>query len=206
LIWDVGYLTLIGERLCYLGDRSRFTLDRASVRDIYLGPGVPGWWKPKRIYLAWQDDARGVGGTINLGAMESRPFWRRGSNTAELEKRLREWLRQPAAADEPPPLRELPGPDFGAVASQSLAKLASFGNLMGLWILRIPFALVACLLLGLSFDPDAGAGAWYVLLTVALMEAAYVLSFLRYRDKADDSGDADALAVPAAIDPETSAR
>ncbi len=136
LIWDVGFLVLAGGRLCYVGDRTRFALDRACVRDIYMGPGVPGWRKPKRVYLAWQDDARGVGGTLNLGALESRPWWRRGSNTAELEKRLREWLRQPAGSDElPPQLSTLPGPDFGTVASQSLVKLGSFRVVIALWML-----------------------------------------------------------------------
>ncbi len=97
----------------------------------------------------------------------------------------------------------LPGPDFGTVTSESLAKLGSFGSLVGGWVIHLPFAIVACFLLGLSFDPEAGAGAWYVLLVVALRQVAYVLPFRRYRVQQDDTSDADALAVPASVDPET---
>jgi hypothetical protein len=198
LIWDMGFLVLAGDRCCYLGDRTRFALKREHIQDVYLGRGAssgPGARIAQRVYVRWWDEERGVGGTFNLAVSQPHSLWQRGPRPADLEKRLRDWLRQPAASDEvPPPLRALSSPDFGAVASESLVKLAAVNILFALLVLRAPFAIGICFLLGLSFDREAGAGAWYVLLSVALMQVWTVLSFQRYRGKRDDSGDADALA------------
>jgi hypothetical protein len=194
-VWDYGFLVLAGDRLCYLGDRTRFVLDRASVKDVSIGPGALGW-RPRRVYVTWRD-GRGAGGVFNLVLSGRRWPWGSGAKADVLRRRLRDWLAQLAPSSAvPPPLRDLPAPDFGAVASESLAKLASSSNLLGLLVLRVPFAVVASFLLGLSFTGDGGAGGWYVLLTVALLQAWAVLSFRRHRaGRRDDFEDADAVAA-----------
>jgi hypothetical protein len=206
LNWDMGFLIVSGDRLCYLGDRTRFALDREHIRDAYLGPGGAGWWPIPRVYVVWHDAQRGVGGTLNLTVSSTRTLGRPRRRAAELLQRSHSWLKATdAPAELPEPLRRLPSPDFGAVASESLRKLAAGNILLTLLIYRAPFAVGACLLLGLSFDRDPRAGGWYVLASVALLQVWTVLSFLRYRGGRRDSEDADALPSEA-IDPAAGAR
>jgi hypothetical protein len=49
--WDVGWLVLAGDRLCYVGDRVRFELPRDQVRSVRLGKGPPGLSSRPRICL-----------------------------------------------------------------------------------------------------------------------------------------------------------
>lgn len=191
LVWDLGFLIPAGDQLCYLGDRTRFALDRGSLVETYMGPGPPGWRSAKRLYIVWRDEERDMGGTFNLSLSEARSPWRRAPRTEKLAERLRDWLKQPVASSEvPPPLRHLPGPDFRTVASESLGRMAAVGIFLGLLFLRAPFVLIACFLLGLSFEDRLGAGGWYVVSAVALLQLWTVLSYLRYRGKRGD-GDAD---------------
>ncbi|HEY7311899.1 MAG TPA: hypothetical protein VH643_21220 [Gemmataceae bacterium] len=192
LIWDPGFLVLSGDRLGYLGDQTRFALERRHIRDVYLGPGPPGWFASRRVYVSWRDDERGTGGVFNLTVNERSNWWRPAARQADLARRLRDWLKQPADATEVPPLRDLPAPDLGAVPSESIGKFASVNVLLGLLFLRSPFAIGACLLLGLSFDLHSGAAGWYVLGSTALLQVITVLSFLPYRRRSSDGVDQDA--------------
>jgi hypothetical protein len=195
LVWDLGFLVLAGDRLCYLGDRTRFALAREHVRSVSLGPGGPGWRTAPRVYVAWHDAGRGVGGTFNLNVSEARGLGRPGLRPAGLLRRLRDWLKQESGPADAPTLRaELPAPEFGEVASESLGKVATGNVLLAILLLRAPFAVGACLLLGLSFDRAAGGGGWYVLAVVALLQVGTVLSYLRYRGRKGEDEDADAPA------------
>jgi len=195
LVWDVGFLMLIGDRLCYLGDRTRFALDRENIRDVYLGLAGPSRRIAQCVYLVWRDDEHALSGTFHLSASGRHGLWRLDPAAAKLAKRLRDWRQQAnAPADIPAPLRELAAPEFGAVASESLGKVATGNILLAILLMRAPFAIGACFLLGLSFDRDAGAAGWYVLLTTMLLPVWTVLSFLRYRSGKQDDGDADAPA------------
>jgi hypothetical protein len=195
LSWDVGFLVVAGDRLCYLSDRTRFALKREQIQEVYLGMGVPGWRSAQRVYVRWYDKERGVGGTFNLSVNAERSAWRTRTEEADLAKRLHEWLRQPnGSEDVPAPLLALSAPDFGAVASESLGRVANVSILFALLVYRAPFAVGACFLLGLSFEKNSGAGGWYVLVSVALLQVWTVLSFRRYRRRGMSEGDADAPA------------
>ena len=63
--WDMGFLLLRNDRMCYLGCQTCFALPRNHITAIRLGPGVPRWGKSSRIYLTWRDD-QGTETTWNL--------------------------------------------------------------------------------------------------------------------------------------------
>ena len=60
--WDVGFLVLGAEELCYLGDKTRFALPRERITEIRTAPCVAGWTPTERIEVRWQgDDEAGFG-------------------------------------------------------------------------------------------------------------------------------------------------
>jgi hypothetical protein len=99
-IWDLGFLLLTRDHLCYLGDRTRFALPRAFVRSVTLGPGPPDWRRLHQVYLRWEDEEKGEGDTLLLSFAGRRP-------EEELARRLESWLRDGGAGatvpDLPPP-------------------------------------------------------------------------------------------------------
>jgi len=52
--WDTGGLFLGQDRLCHIGDQTRFSLKREQVIAVRLGQGVPDWIGEPRTYIEWQ--------------------------------------------------------------------------------------------------------------------------------------------------------
>src|SRR5262249_12583214 len=70
--WDFGFLAVVGDRLCYVGDHARFALRRDQVTAVRLGPGPSRWWYAPYVYVSWRDEERGTAGTLNVRAREGR--------------------------------------------------------------------------------------------------------------------------------------
>src|SRR5205807_6961390 len=109
--WDFGFLVLAGDRLSYLGERTRFALTREQIKEVSLGPGPPGG--RRRLYVVWRDEARGAGGTFQLSSGELRWVWWPARGGSDLAARLRQWQGQQAGpGDVPGPLRQPTSPDL----------------------------------------------------------------------------------------------
>jgi hypothetical protein len=48
--WDAGYCFISGDRLCYCGEETRFSLQRDQIVASQLGPGMPGWLGAKPVH------------------------------------------------------------------------------------------------------------------------------------------------------------
>jgi Zn-dependent protease with chaperone function len=161
--WDVGFLFLQGDRLCYVGDQTRFALTRDQVTEVRLGPGMPRWWAVPYLYVGWQDPERGTAGTFNVRAGQVRSMRQLGSETGALCHRLQAWREQaPAPADLPAPLAELTTPTLGEVTSLPVQALLTPSGLLTHVVLVFGLAGGLSLLLGLPFDPAEGGIGWSV--------------------------------------------
>jgi hypothetical protein len=174
--WDYGYLFLNGDRLCYVGEQTRFALRREQITQMRLGPGMRRWLSVPYLYLTWQDPERGPGGTFNVRAAEITSMVQLARATHALEQNLRQWWEQPTApADLPPPLAELTTPALGEVTGAPVQ--AQFNPR----VLPVNVGFIALLgagvslLCGLPFSLEDGGLAWYVPIVAGLMAILEVL-------------------------------
>jgi hypothetical protein len=178
--WDIGFLVLAGDRLCFLGERARFVLTRRQITEVRVGPGAPSWWAAPRLYVAWYEEGRGPRGPyhFSIGDEPAGP-----AKVRDVARRLNEWLKQPDDPSPPPePLRGLTAPHLPFVPGTPLGRSNAAGVLFTLLVLRLIPALVLCSLLGLPFgSAAAGNPTEYVLLAVGLGALGDALPYFRYR-------------------------
>ena len=194
--WDLGFLFVRSDRICYLGEEAAFALRCDQLTDFRLGPGNPSWIRGQRIYIAWKDEERGVSGVFSIAAAYPESAKRLSSRTAELFQQLNRW-RSARAASRPLPeaLAKLESPQLREVTSQSPGVLLKGGKLFKELFLTAVLAAMVAALFGLPFHlaaflsgmqlpgqvplPGAGAG-WFVVaaaLAIRLFQIAPLFFF-----------------------------
>lgn len=169
LLWDAGLLQLTDDRLCYVGEETRFALRRGQVLDIYLGDSQPLWLRQKHLYIRWRDEEHGAGGTFYLLAAEKRSLLQARCEVKSLYRQLQGWLKQettyPAATS---PLLALTSPNYSVVTSQPIGDRSNRSSFLTNTL------LLACLtfLLGLALRLSlSGIGyALAAVVTVCLLD------------------------------------
>ena len=168
--WDVGHLFLMRQRLCYLGEESRFELKRAQVISIELAPGLPGWISAPRVVVTWHDPARGTEGALAFRPAEVVSLAATAAESRGLCDRLRGWQRGVVSPNPDPALEPLGPPPTGAVTSLAAATMVAPAAIARTLILCGLAAAAACAILGVSFDSsgpgflDALLATWAVAL------------------------------------------
>lgn len=172
--WDLGYLFIDGNALCYVGEQTRFALDADDIREIKTDSSSPNWWKSERVFISWLDTATNATKTFNLHPCEATSLTDGSRKTRSLAQRLREWKSAPAqSGGRPAPLNSLAKPQIDEVTSRSLSEIAAPGKLVNMVFICLFSATAVCLALQLPFDPRHGGGALYVIavtLIVTLLE------------------------------------
>jgi Zn-dependent protease with chaperone function len=112
--WDLGFLYLQGQHLCYVGEQTQFSLDVTQIK-LSLEPA------PQSAIVI-----RSAAGVLRLQACEAQSLGQMRSATARLKQRIQRW-QQAASLDKsamgaqlasmPPPI---PAPKIGQVTSQSV--------------------------------------------------------------------------------------
>jgi len=121
--WDVGFLFLVGERLCYWGEEIRFALRRDEVSFVETGPGIQGWLRAPRLYIASLTEANGHEQVFSLSVASTHSVLQMSRTNRELAARIEAWrLGQEGAGPVPPALLELSSPSFGAVTGASVGR------------------------------------------------------------------------------------
>jgi Zn-dependent protease with chaperone function len=116
--WDAGVLVLDGDRFCYWGEETRFALARDEVASLSQGPGFPGWFQTRFLYLTAQSGDGGRPFTFNLRPLEVRSALEMKRALVDLERRLTRWKAGSRTGDTPS--RPEPGPlRIGEVTSIS---------------------------------------------------------------------------------------
>jgi Zn-dependent protease with chaperone function len=175
--WDVGVLWLEPQRLVYLGDAVRFAIPREAILSQALVPGLPGWSPEQRILLRYRDGSTEEELTIKVGGASVAAG---RVSTAHLSRRLQSWIDEGGGAPAPPGSPAGLGmPRFGRVTSASPRSLVAFGPLAQGVAMTTLAALIAALLVGLSFASMAG---WYPVLVGPGLSLMLAAPALRHRD------------------------
>ncbi len=176
--WDVGFLFLAGDRLCYWGEEIRFALRRDEVSFVEVGPGIQGWLRAPRLYIGSRTDANGNEEVFSLSVANTHSVLQMSRTNRELAARIEAWrLGQHGTGSVPQALLELSSPSFGAVTGASvvrpklrfiLRQLVIVGFLAGvasaLVGLPIDFASPVARVFGLVPPDRVGPWAWFSLL------------------------------------------
>ena len=185
-IWDAGFLFLTDERLCYVGEETRFALGREQVTAVYLGDGPVDWLKRPTVYVRWHAPERDAGGTFYLFHGEARSLREVGRKASALHARIRSWLERaaphPAASQK---LAELSAPAYGSVTSLSPAEFLSASKFVGSILLLSGFALILGVALGLP--PSGLAYAVALIICTCLIDRA--LFVLKRKPAAEDAAE-----------------
>ncbi len=172
--WDIGYLFLNRDRLCYVGEQARFALRSDQVVEIKLMNDSLGWLKYERVHIHWFDAEKNAVKTLNIHSCAARSILDGNRQSRELAQKLRAWKSPATLGPElQPRLADLPTPKLGEVTGtptgQSLAR--------GKWLINSLYltgmAAVAALFSQLSFNPQKGGAALYV------VSVTWLLSYLQ---------------------------
>jgi Zn-dependent protease with chaperone function len=159
--WDIGILTLLGDRLQYRGEESSFVLPRNQITKIGLGAGPVGWFKTQSLYVEWRD-AAAAEHVFNLRATGVSSMRSMERQTIRLATDLQNWhsggssqFLSPGLAverEEWPEAGVLGPPVFGEVSSISTGAYRG-GGLIRAYIFDIVVAVALAILFGL-WTPD----------------------------------------------------
>jgi Zn-dependent protease with chaperone function len=182
--WDLGYLTLEGDRLVYRGEQAAFALRRDQIGELDMGPGLPQWLPKPRIYLQWHDDQQGQGQILSLNSWHHGWAGRPRVTTRKLYRRLHEWWKGPPSLATSPTAAALPLPDLQArgLPPRVAGGLTLVRTLLVWTVLACPLTLLG----GLTFDLHEGGWAWWLLIAAPLTPLVTRLPYLRYRDRYPD--------------------
>ena len=164
--WDLGFLLILPDRLCFLGELVQFALTEEQVAKIRLGSGGPSLWGTRRVYIDWHDQ-NGATSSLNFRPADARSMRQIGPLSRRLMDRLQRWRVTPC--DESAissRLAAIGTPNIVGVASQSVAEAASYSRLALLCFNSLFTAAIICFAARVSFDPSNGSPALYVLAVV----------------------------------------
>jgi Zn-dependent protease with chaperone function len=180
--WDMGFLFLEGDRLCYVGEQTRFALYSTHITQIGLESRSWGGWQTASLVIRWHDGFDS--GSFRVYHYESSRSRQRAADLRILKQRLHRWHTQPAWKSTLPqgsdPFVTLTPPQFGAVTSEALNShlLKQLGN--GL-IKLLALGLAVCVGLQGSENAEFGlqinnlAYVHQVYVNQAYLNQAYVL-------------------------------
>jgi hypothetical protein len=175
--WDVGFLLVLPDRLCYLGELAQFALSKEQVAKIEIGSGGLSLWGTRRVYIDWRDQSGAVR-RLNFRPADARSLRQIGPLSRNLLDRLQRW-RVAASNDSAisSRLAAIGPPNIGVVPSRSPGQAASLGKLVLLCLNLLITSAVFCFFWGLSFDLSHGGQALYVL---AVVFSVWLLQALPY--------------------------
>ncbi len=190
--WDIGFVSLISNRLVYWGEEAAFSLDRNQITSIARRPGPSSWFGTDSLYISWTSST-GQSGTFNIRAMRGKSLRETCKRTMALFHDLENWRIAGVATDSPVYTEAAnnisnPGaPAFREVTSASPATISTrlfLRDLLLNWFL----ALAVIVIFGLMqadgpSDPNALLPGLYVLLVVWLSRVLVYAPFWLARRK-----------------------
>lgn len=155
--WDTGVLFFNNDRLCYVGDQTRFALTREQVLSVRLDRGVPDWLGETRIYFDWQESPDKAVQTWNILPKDPHAVWRSNRQCRAFATLLERWRsRLEPYPEVQPALATLAAPTPGEITNQRLRSVVSCGRFLKvmlfcqllvlvIWIaLNLPSVWFAC--------------------------------------------------------------
>ncbi len=179
--WDAGFLFVRGDRLCYVGEETRFTLRRDEVIAVRLGARAPGWVGAPRVVLDWR------GGAISLRPADVTRVSAGREASWRLLGVLGAWLdglAEDRASAPCPSLDALGHPDLLEVTSNTPREAAHPRTLAPMLVVLALVVALACGLVGLPFGVTGTPGFAEAWLAASLAVVAFRLPWWRWRERA----------------------
>lgn len=182
--WDLGFLFLAAgtqekrqqERLSYVGEHTRFSLQRDQITAIRMGAGLPGWLQSSRVYVHWSVGDRS--GVFNLLAIHPTSLQQVSHNTQQLHRWLESWWQ---ATDHPaiscPLLQLAPPPQMSVVGRDPLEPL----NRRHFFFQLFSYTLLATMVGLLLQLPLTWGGLGYVFVIALGGAIAQFMPYWQYR-------------------------
>lgn len=208
-LWDIGVLYISNECLIYWGEETRFSLRRAQITSVSLGPGPVGWFNVHSARVSWRDESGNLQ-AFNLRALRSRSMIQMSTKTRQLAQALQKWLEGstqptesilPLTSTKRSATESIAEPRLGEVTSTS-PKLIIHANQIGrIFLLTTLVATSIAILFGLRVPVvdeiapitspiglnSSGAAFLYVLGTVWVIRALQLWPYWRFRESVSRS-------------------
>jgi Zn-dependent protease with chaperone function len=150
--WDLGFLFLRSDRICYWGEEAHFALRSDQITAIKLGPSTPNLLGLTRVYIAWRDTERSTCGVLSIACSSADTLLTLSQRTKELFGQLLHWHATPAPSRSlPAPLDSLASPQFGSVTGISPLTLRQCSRILKQMYLFGLLAAAAAVVAGLPF-------------------------------------------------------
>ena len=196
--WDLGFLFIRSDRICYVGEEARFSLRHDQITDLRFGPGNPSWFRSHRIYIAWKDESRQASGVFSFAAAHPESAKKLYARTTDLFEQLNRWRSAKSGGRPlPEPLAKLETPQLREVTSQPPGALLKGNKLFSELFLTCLLAAMTAALFALPFhfggfltgflapgqNPFSGPGAgWYVVAATLFIRLFQIAPLFFYKD------------------------
>jgi len=177
--WDTGALFLSNDRLCYIGDETRFALTREQVLSTRLGRGLPDWIGEKRLYIDWQASPEMPVQSWNVLPKDPFAIWGSRRQCIAFAAALERWRSQlEPYPDVQPALAALAATVPGEITNHKLKSAVTMGRFFKVALSCQVLVLVIWIALSLP-------SVWFVC-AVELVVTVYSFSpFWFYREPGD---------------------
>jgi Zn-dependent protease with chaperone function len=205
--WDLGYLYIGGDRLCYCGEETRFSLRRDQIAAVRLGPGVPGWFRARSLYIVWRDISTDSSAIFNVRPLAVPSVLAMNRAVNQLSEQIETWrdASNPNSGSSIEDPVALPLPQVRAVTGTSLADQTKSRLLLALVVYGALMAGVVAYFMNLPFggffsvfaddagsaSPVTGDSGWYVVLCSLVLILLFIVPLLRARNSAVSLSGAD---------------
>jgi STE24 endopeptidase len=120
LFWDAGVLWLTANKLNYIGEETRFSLERERISKVYWRYSRAEWLADRSLFIEWRDEQDiNITNTIYFVRIGGGSILQERRELLSLYARLNKWLEQsdgfPESSTE---LESLPSPAFSAITSE----------------------------------------------------------------------------------------
>lgn len=184
--WDLGAVFLLGDRLCYVGEQTRFALPKSHIVKIQRCPGVAGFWRSPRIGIYWHDPQQNTSGVFSLAPAQVRSLRGLAQTTRRYQHHLDAWYAKPTPTSPlPDAFADFPRPTPGNVTSKTLAEVLTVSQMLNHSVTVMTIAIALSLWARLPLEFQQG-GTLYALAAVIPGLLVYYLPLWRdRRPKAD---------------------
>ncbi len=181
--WDTGFVWFKEDAFLYLGEQTRFQLQREHLLQVETRAHTLDWWNWHRVYITWRTDDKEGTFYVRPGTNGSQHGSRRASQS--FVQQLESWrAQQPMPGAESPlglSLASQEIPQLGEVTSQSPKIVCSAANIFLTLVLQSFATFCVCVLFCLSVQHGQTAGR-YALAASILVLLFSLLPICCYRE------------------------
>ncbi|MBF2049347.1 MAG: M48 family metalloprotease [Elainella sp. C42_A2020_010] len=175
-VWDMGFLTLCGDVLCYVGEQAQFGLQANQITQISYAKSSLGWWPTTALELTWQTQGQPCR-KLKLQPYDVSSRRQLTHRVQQLKQQIESWHAEfMPCPQEATPLSHvaLPPPNWGAVTSQAVDRRMAAQQLCRYLGLLVPVTVGVSIVLHLPWGWQPGS--WlYIMMAGGLGAIVQVL-------------------------------